>query len=139
MLDKSKRKNEQLHKQLFNLERFKNDDSSIAFYTAFPNFDTLKAIENINYWLSSTKSVNVSVNYEEELSCNKMGRCRSLKPVDEFFLVLCKLRQGFAGMHLAHLFNISQPTVSRIFITWINFMYLKFGQINIWPSRASVK
>ena len=31
MLDKSKRKNEQLHKQLFNLERFKNDYSSIAF------------------------------------------------------------------------------------------------------------
>ena len=148
MLDKSERKNEQLHKQLFNLERFKNDDSSIAFYTGFPNYDTLKAIfnylnpgengENINYWLSSTKSVNVSVNYEEELYCNKMGRCRSLKPVDEFFLVLCKLRQGFAEMHLAHLFNISQPTVSRIFITWINFMYLKFGQINIWPSRASV-
>ena len=38
-------------------------------------------------------------------------------------------------MHLAHLFKISQSTVSRIFISWINFMYLKLGQINIWPSR----
>ena len=41
-------------------------------------------------------------------------------------------------MHLAHLFNISQPTVSRISITLINFMYSKFGQIRIWPSGASV-
>ena len=148
MLDKSVRKNEQLQKQLFNLERFKNDDSSITFYTGFPNYDTLKAIfnylnpgedsENINYWLSSTKSANALVHYEEESPCNKMGRGRSLKPVDEFFLVLCKLRQGFAETHLAHLFNISQPAVSRIFITWINFMYLKFSQINIWPCRASV-
>ena len=117
----------------------------LPFYTGFPNYDTLEAIfnylnpgengENINYWLSSTKSVNVSVNYEE-LSCNKiMGRCRSLKPVDPLDSWFCA---NFAKMHLAHLFNISQPTVSRIFITWINFMYLKFSQINIWPSRASV-
>ena len=41
-------------------------------------------------------------------------------------------------MHLAQLFNISQPTVSRIFISWINFLYLKLGHINIWPSRELV-
>ena len=33
IVDKSENKPEKLHKQLFNLERFKNDDSSIAFYT----------------------------------------------------------------------------------------------------------
>jgi len=65
----------------------------------------------------------------------KQGIPRTLKPVDEFFLALCRLRQGFAEVHLAHLFNISQPTVSRIFISWINLMYLKLGHINIWPSR----
>ena len=43
MLNKSVRKNEALHTQLVNLERFKNDNSSIAFYTGFPNYDTLKA------------------------------------------------------------------------------------------------
>ena len=37
--------------------------------------------------------------------------------------------------HLAHLFNVSQLTVRRICITWINFMYVQFGLINIWPSR----
>ena len=65
----------------------------------------------------------------------KQGRPRKLHPCNEFFLVLCRLRQGLAEQHLAHLFNISQQTVSGILFSWINFMYLKFGQINILPSR----
>lgn len=65
----------------------------------------------------------------------KQGRPRTLKAVDAFFLTLCRLRQGFAEVHLAHLFNIFQPTVSLIFISWINFMYLKLGHINIWQSK----
>jgi len=68
----------------------------------------------------------------------KQGRPRSLKPVEEFFLTLCRLRQGFAELHLAHLFNVSQLTVRRIFISWINYLYLKLGHINIWPSRELV-
>ena len=87
--------------------------------------------ENINYWLPGKE---VAGNAKPV----KQGRPRSLKPVDEFFLTLCKLRQGSAELHLAHLFNVSQPTVSRIFISWINYMYLKLGQINIWPSREIV-
>lgn len=53
-------------------------------------------------------------------------------------MVMCRLRQGFHEKHLAFLFGISQPTVSRIFISWINFMFLRFGIINIWPSREEV-
>lgn len=54
---------------------------------------------------------------------------------EEFFLVMCRLRQGFAERHLGHLYNVSQSTVSRIVISWVNFMNLRFGQLNIWPSR----
>ena len=39
---------------------------------------------------------------------------------------------------LAILFGISQPTVNRIFVSWMNFMYLRFGTINIWPNREEV-
>ena len=52
---------------------------------------------------------------------------------------MCRLRQGFLNeVHLAFLFGMSQPTVSRIFVSWINFMYLRFGTINIWPNREEV-
>ena len=40
--------------------------------------------------------------------------------------------------HLSHLFGVATSTVSRIFTAWVNFMYLKFAQINIWPSHEAV-
>ena len=51
---------------------------------------------------------------------------------------MCRLRQGFPEDHLAQLFNVSASTVSRIFITWVNFMFFKFGQINIWLTRKVI-
>ena len=134
-------KYEQLEEQLFSLKNIGSNDSLVAFYTGFPNYQTMMALydyldpgargENIKYWLSG-KDTSGSA------KAVKQGRPRSLKPVDEFFLALCRLRQGFAELHLAHLFNVSQPTVSRVFISWINYMYLKLGHINIWPSRELV-
>ena len=129
-------KYEQLEEQLFSFKNISSNDSLVAFYSGFSNCQTMMALynyldpgargENINYWLSGNDTAGSA-------KAVKQGRLRSLKPVDEFFLPLCRLRQGFAELHLAHLFNVSQPTVSRIFISWINYMYLKLGHINIWP------
>ena len=44
----------------------------------------------------------------------------------------------FSEEHLSNLFHISLSTVSRIVISWVNFMYLKFVQINIWLSRTVI-
>ena len=96
-LENVKRQNELLHSQLFNSKRFRNNDSAINFYTGFPNWITFMAVfkfldpgdsgENMRYWLSSN--------------------------VHEYFLVLCRLRQGFREGHLAHLFQISTSTVKQ--------------------------
>ena len=51
---------------------------------------------------------------------------------------MCRLIEGLPEEHLAHLFKVSVSTVSRVFITWLNFMYLGLGQINIWPSRTVI-
>ena len=40
--------------------------------------------------------------------------------------------------HVSNLYNISQTTLSRITISWINVMFLKFSSIPVWPSRESV-
>ena len=56
----------------------------------------------------------------------------------KFNFVMCRLRQGLPEEHLAHLFKVSVSTASRVFITWVNFMYLRLGQINIWPSRTAI-
>ena len=147
-LEKANRRIEALQEQLFNIDRFQNNDSTINFYTGFPNWDVYMAVfnylnpgdkgENITYWLSTKPNVSPDIYEKEGLPENKRGRSRTLRPIDEFFLVMSRLRQGFPEKHLGHLFQISTPTVSRIFITWINFMYLRLGQINIWPTRKAI-
>lgn len=135
------RKYEKCEERLFSFKNIASNDSLVAFYTGFPNYQTMMVLyefldpgeqgENINYWLSGK-------GFDSTPKSVKKRRPRILKPVDEFLLTLCRLREGFAELHLAQLFNISQPTVSRIFISWINFLYLKLGHINIWPSRELV-
>ncbi|KAK2549002.1 hypothetical protein P5673_030629 [Acropora cervicornis] len=149
-LQRANRRIESLQQQMFTVDRFGDDDSSIKFYTGLPNWDTFNAVfkylnpgnegQNISYWVSKI-NVNVSAAVyegENEEAIRKKGRPRYLRPIDEFFAVICRLRQGFTEEHLAHLFQVSVSTVSRIFITWINFIYLRLGQINIWPTREVV-
>ena len=115
----------------------------MLFYTGFHNYKAFLAAfeylnsgnngENVRYWLSGDNDISSEQYLSPPQLGAKRGRPRSLKPEEEFFLTLCCLRQRFAKTHLSHLFNVSQATVSRIVISWINFMYLRFGVINIWP------
>ncbi|CAH3180479.1 unnamed protein product, partial [Porites lobata] len=135
--------------RLFQLRNFTTDED-IAFYTGFPNLATFNAVfeflntgskgENIRYCSSEERTVQKEFydsGNEEPEGC--IGRQRSLEPREELFLVLCRLRRGFAEKHLAHLFGISQSTVNRTFLSWINYMYLKFGQVSIWPNREVIR
>ena len=128
-LERANRHIESLQQQMFTVDRLRGDDPSIRFYTGFPNWDTFNAVfkylnpgnkgQNISYWVSKL-NVNVSAaSYkgENEEAMRKKGRPRYLRPIDELFAVMCRLRQGFAEEHLAHLFQVSLSTVSRIFIT----------------------
>ena len=47
-------------------------------------------------------------------------------------------RQGFPEEHLASLYDVSQSTISRIIITWVNILYLKVKDVPMWPSRELV-
>ena len=142
---------ETLSSRLFSLDRFKSN-ADVNFYTGLPNYATLISIfeflnpgedcENIRSRISSDipeEFYNSESDDEEDTSTTKRGRRRKLKPLEEFFIVLCRLRRGFSERHLANLYGVAQSTVSRSFIQWINFMYLKFGQICIWPSKAVVQ
>ena len=66
------------------------------------------------------------------------GRPRMLSPLEEFFLVLVRLRLRLLEQDLAYRFGISQPTVSRIFNTWINFLFLQFEQLPLWTPKALI-
>lgn len=111
----------------------------LSFYTGFPKYDTFVATyeflnpgvegENIRYCSSSERGIPDAFydqlednDLKTEQRNDKQGRRRKLKPLQ----------------HLSHLFGVATSTVSRIFTAWVNFMYLKFAPINIWPSREVI-
>ena len=66
------------------------------------------------------------------------GRRRTLSPLESFVFALARIRRNFDINHLSYLFEISEGTVTNTVQTWLNFIYLKFGTICIWPTREQV-
>ena len=58
--------------------------------------------------------------------------------MDQFFLVLVRLRLGLPVRDLTQRFSISATSVNRYFTAWINYMYLRLGSIHIWPSKQYI-
>ena len=143
-----------LQSRVFSLNSFP-EDSDIAFYAGFPNRATFLTVfefldpgpncENMRSIDEQNRPglVNHPINtnddeFDHDSEYTPLGRPHKLQPLEQFFLVLCRLKRGFSECHLGNLYGVSQSTISRIFVRWINFMYLKFGQICIWPSRQVV-
>ena len=57
---------------------------------------------------------------------------------NQFLITLIKLRKYYSHKELSILFQISEFSVSNIFVTWINFMYCQWRELDIWPSQALV-
>ena len=76
---------------------------------------------------------------ENESDAGRSGQSHILSPMEELFLVLVHLQLGLMEQDIAYRFNISQSTVSGlgIIITWINFMYLQFKYLHLWPKKRS--
>ncbi|CAB1321137.1 unnamed protein product [Coregonus sp. 'balchen'] len=59
--------------------------------------------------------------------------------LDELFLFLMYLSLGSTEMDLADRFVIHHSTVSRIVVTWANYLYILLGSVSIWMSSEDVK
>ena len=68
----------------------------------------------------------------------KGGRDRTLRPEEEFFLTLCRLRCGFPLMDLAMRFNMSTGNLSRTHGTWFDFLHLQFRMMTIWATKGYI-
>lgn len=59
--------------------------------------------------------------------------------MEEFTIVLLRLRRGFDVEVLSDLFGLNPSSISRIFTTWINFLFLELKFLISWPSKEQVK
>ena len=58
---------------------------------------------------------------------------------NQFFLTLIKLRTYPSNEELSIMFNLSVHTVGNVVVTWINFMYLQWKEIDTWPGQDLVQ
>lgn len=108
------------------INRNKNNDTFIKFSTGFESYKKFQLVyttlspmvHKIRYYGSSV--INLSAE-------------------DQFFLTLMKLRQNKCNFELRMFFNVSQSTVSNIFITWVNFIYQLWMKLDIWPRKELVQ
>jgi hypothetical protein len=110
----------------FSVSDFINDDEGLHFYSGLGTYSRFKMIlytlgpaaEHLNYFQGITPTIDID---------------------NQFFLTLLKLRQHKTNFEISRLFKVNEPMVTSIFVTWINFMYAEWGELNWWPSRDLVR
>ena len=127
------------------MESIKHDDKQIHYYTGFLSYRIFKAcfdflgpaVSSLTYW-DLGKVVETCEKLDTNTKVCSKGRNRKCSPIDEFFIVLVRLRLGLFERDIGYRFGISQSTVSRILTMWIYFIYLLLQSIPLWPSRAMI-
>nr|XP_022303296.1 uncharacterized protein LOC111110921 [Crassostrea virginica] len=90
------------------IEDIQNSDEKIQFYTGLPDFDAFRAL--------------FETLCEFGMDDMESDQRMKLRLVDQFLLVMLRLRLGLLVKDLAYSFKLSYPTVYRIFSRWIIFM-----------------
>ena len=120
--------------QIFRLENIKQKEELVKFYTGFPDYATLmiffeEILEHDAVVMRIWKGKDCKDDFDEM----KCGRPCKLPLLEQFFMTLVRLRLGLLELDLANRFGVSQSTVSRITLTWINLLYHSFKAIERFP------
>ncbi|XP_067130144.1 gastrula zinc finger protein XlCGF57.1-like [Centruroides vittatus] len=86
------------------------------------------------------KEINIFGNIpaKRQLKADAVPNVVTLAVPNQLFLTLIKLRLNTANFELSRMFSVSEETVRNVFITWINFMYLQWQELDIWSERSLV-
>ena len=80
------------------------------------------------YWSLGDNFDHLQYAYSERCDCIFTNE-------NQFPLMLVKLRRHYPHFELARKFGVSVFTVQNVFVTWINFCYCQWQEINWWPER----
>ena len=145
-LSEAEKENAVLLARQFSLDKIKDDNAAVLFYTGFPSYEALisfyKYIEpklsKMQYW-KGENLLKESQPYQRDDNKRKPGPSRKLTFLDEFLLVLMRLKAGLFVPDLADRFGISTSLVSRICITWINLLYHELKDLFPFPTQELVR
>jgi hypothetical protein len=104
---------------MLSMHKIRENDDAIQFYTG------LRSYSHFLYVLKCLGPAAHHLDY----------KCRDLGSQDQFFLALIKLRLSKEDMELSILFRVSRVTAGRIFLTWLNFMFYQFQELDLFLPR----
>ena len=137
---------QELKSKTFSLVKIKDDPNAVRFYTGFENYGALIAVfkclepkaSRMHFWQGTDKCKDGTIKYQNQ-NVNKPGRKRKLSLLEEFFIVLVRLKTGMFLLDLKERFDVSVSLISKTFTTWINFLYNELPLYFPFPSQKLVR
>ena len=138
-IERLKLENTALHNERCFYSRLSNDPEKVSFYTGFCDYKTL-----MSFFQTIEPTAFTMIRYAQYQRQAKKTRIGfppkdTIPLVDQYLLVLKKLRVGSLHQELADEFHISVATAGRIWISWVNYLYFVFSTVELWPSQAQVR
>ena len=103
-----------------------------SLYTGLPSYEVF-----LSFYKFLGSSVN-DLHYWGAPKRMEKKRRMKLDPINQLLMTLMKLKLDLNVRDLAFRFQISTPTVSRYFITWVRFLYCELKEITWFPSKEQV-
>lgn len=110
----------------FTIDQIIDNEKLIKYYTGFSKETFLQIFKFL------VPNDDIPLTY---LGKGKLKQIKKVSLKNQLLLTLCKLRNNFDLLDLGHRFSISAQTAGVIFNSWLNYMYLRFGEVSIWPHR----
>ena len=130
----------------FCFENIQDSDEDVLFFTGLPSASVFYHL--FQYLNPDGKRSNVVYHATAQKRAQRQnvdpgnaaqGRPPNLSQINELFLTLVRLRLNLKEHDLARRFEISLSSVSRVLLTWVNYIYLRLGLLPIWPDHATME
>ncbi|XP_060067919.1 uncharacterized protein LOC132548115 [Ylistrum balloti] len=112
----------------FDFEELRKSEKQLRYYTGF----STKQFDAVYKFLvpDGDYPINLPSNRQKEIMCITLE--------NQLLLVIMKLRHDFDYVDLGYRFGASKQTVSILLTHWINYMFLRCGEVSIWPPRDTI-
>lgn len=134
--------NLKLRERMITLDDIQRSEKLCSFYTGFPNYGTFKALFDYLKDAAATKrnwrgGETANKSHFSDRFQRKPGPDSKLTLEEEFLIVMIRLKVGLFQKDLALRFGLSEATISRVFTSWINLMYIELKDLCEMPDCES--
>lgn len=115
----------ELRAAFLSFDSFERDEQLLHYYTGLESVQKLKTVFH---------TLGPAVNHLQYYRTNTVNH-QTISPINQFILMLAKLRQDLDYFPLSKLCGISVSCAHNVFVTWINFCSRQWGEMNLWPEK----